>query len=114
MFSSRAQAQLKRVLTATPDVASAVDADGDRTPLHWAAARGNLRCIQLLLDGGADLAARDAHGRTAQALALALNQHAAHDVLAAEGGVGAGERTAAIAKERVAAQAQQAEMIQIV
>lgn len=48
---------------------SAKDADNDRTPLHWAAARGHLRCIQMLIDAGANKEALDANGKTAAQLA---------------------------------------------
>ena len=50
------------------------DADGDRYPLHWAAARGHTECVQLLIDGGASLGVCDAEGFTAAALAARLNQ----------------------------------------
>ena len=50
------------------------DEDGDRAPLHWAAARGNLRCVELLLAAGADLGRLDATGATAARLALELKQ----------------------------------------
>jgi len=57
------------------------DADGDRYPLHWAAARGSTKCINALLDGGACLGALDAGGYTAAALAVTFNQRAAHALL---------------------------------
>lgn len=50
------------------------DADGDRTPLHWAAARGASKCAQLLLEAGADAHALDADGRMPAELALRCNQ----------------------------------------
>lgn len=52
---------------ATPNV---VDRDGDRTPLHWAAARGHLKCVHLLLHAGVYTSATDAQGRSAEQLAL--------------------------------------------
>ena len=57
------------------------DADGDRYPLHWAAARGSTKCIRVLLDKGAILGVLDAEGHTAAALALAFNQRTAHALL---------------------------------
>ena len=57
------------------------DADGDRTPLHWAAARGFRRCVVLLLEAGADKTARDAGGRTPAELALDCDQFAISDII---------------------------------
>ena len=31
----------------------------DRTPLHWACAKGHLAIVELLIDAGADLEAKD-------------------------------------------------------
>ena len=45
------------------------DEDGDRCPLHWAAARGHTDCALLLLKAGADPSMRDANGRTCEELA---------------------------------------------
>lgn len=45
------------------------DKDGDRYPLHWAAARGHADCALLLLKAGADPSVRDASGRTCEELA---------------------------------------------
>lgn len=41
----------------------------ERTPLHWAAYYGALRCARVLLDAGADLTAKDDNGDTPLALA---------------------------------------------
>ena len=41
----------------------------ERTPLHWAAYYGALRCVRVLLDAGADLTAKDDSGDTPLALA---------------------------------------------
>ena len=54
------------------------DHDGDRCPLHWAAARGHSRCVEVLLAAGANLEQTDASGHTAAALAA----QAGHDALA--------------------------------
>lgn len=48
------QAGALRVLLRAPDHDPNVrDADGDRVPLHWAAARGHTKCALALLRGGA-------------------------------------------------------------
>ena len=45
------------------------DVDGDRSPIHWAAARGAITCAHMLIDAGADISALDANGETAADLA---------------------------------------------
>ena len=45
------------------------DSDGDRYPLHWAAARGRVRCVEMLLEVGAVTQVTDAQGRTPAELA---------------------------------------------
>ena len=40
------------------------DCDGDRTPLHWAAARGNSHCAALLVAAGADVLASESTRET--------------------------------------------------
>ena len=49
-----------------------VDPDGDRRPLHWAAARGQVRCVNALIKAGADPNIPDASGRTPSVLARRL------------------------------------------
>jgi hypothetical protein len=73
-------AMLKHYLLAggDPDV---YDSDEDRTPLHWAAARGEFRCAELLLAKGAELSRKDKGGSTAEQLALAFNQRDVYDLL---------------------------------
>ena len=61
--------QLTVLLQRSPGAANVRDADGDRRPLHWAAARGHVRCVQLLLRAGADTRALDVNGCTAADLA---------------------------------------------
>ena len=61
-------AQLEHMLMEGANV-NVVDRDGDRVPLHWAAARGHVRCIELLLKAGAYPNVFDAEGRTAATLA---------------------------------------------
>ena len=45
------------------------DEDGDRTPLHWSAARGHQMCVEVLLAAGADASIEDSGGHTAGELA---------------------------------------------
>jgi len=61
--------QLEQLLQWNSAAANQRDPDGDRRPLHWAAARGNTKCVELLLHAGADLRAVDATGQTAVQLA---------------------------------------------
>lgn len=42
---------------------------GDNTALHWAAMRGHVEIVKLLLSYGADRTAQNAQGRTAMDLA---------------------------------------------
>ena len=64
---------------------NAADADGDRRPLHWAAARGHNECLQLLLKHGADAKLEDAAGRKPIDLAIELGQADARLLLQAWG-----------------------------
>lgn len=73
--------RLKEVLQTGGTNPNAKDEDGDRTPLHWAAARGHLRCIHLLLEAGADPSVVDANGQTPAQVAEAVEQPLAHDLL---------------------------------
>lgn len=70
--------QVRRLLTSgsRPDQR---DNDLDRVPLHWAAARGRLNAIKLLLAANADPSLIDASGRTPADLALLYGRvHAFH------------------------------------
>jgi len=58
------------------------DCDGDRTPLHWAAARGNSHCAALLVAAGADVLATDRAGLTPASLAFSLRQWSTYAFLA--------------------------------
>ena len=49
------------------------DRHGQRTALHWAAIVGDWLSARILVNAGADLAARDAHGRTPDALVRMLS-----------------------------------------
>ena len=73
--------QLKAHLMSTPNAANIRDTNSDRTPLHWAAARGHMRCLQLLLASGADADSLDSAGRTPAALALECGQLSAYQLL---------------------------------
>ena len=68
------RARLKTLLQHSTNDPNARDVDGDRTALHWAAARGAIKCVQLLLDAGAAADAKDAQGRTPGELARSLRQ----------------------------------------
>lgn len=61
---------LKRTGVSPAEIANKIDPDGDRRPLHWAAARGHTQCVQLLLEAGADPQALDVHGATAAQLGM--------------------------------------------
>ena len=52
---------------ANPDLA---DGDGDRFPLHWAAANGHKECIQVLVSFDADTRVQDKKGRTPLTIAV--------------------------------------------
>ena len=98
----REQATLKALLSAGGDEAVAApantrDDDGDRYPLHWAAARGRLRCAKLLLAAGADVALTDAAGHTPAALAREHRQSAVLELLLAHDGADVGDKGAASA-----------------
>ena len=70
--------QLKKAIAdAGPKEINTRDSDGDRYPLHWAAARGAQRCIELLVAAGADKAAVDAAGKTPAQLAQEMGEEAA-------------------------------------
>ena len=73
--------QVEAFLRTGHDV-NAIDIDGDRTPLHWAAARGFRRCVVLLLEAGADTSARNADGLTPAELARELGQTEMHALIA--------------------------------
>lgn len=57
------------------------DNDGDRTPLHWACARGFVRPAQLLIEAGASMEALDAEGHTPAELAFELRQPETYNLL---------------------------------
>jgi len=65
--------QLKTAIDEGADV-TVYDVDGDRTPLHWAAARGWVKCVAILLAAGASPGAVDASGRTPAQLAEEFGQ----------------------------------------
>jgi len=81
--------QLRGLLTSGGLDPNARDLDGDRVPLHWAAARGELKCIAYLLKAKADTSLLDANGRTPLQLAMHNEQTAAYDLLSGGGASGA-------------------------
>jgi len=66
IFTAAQKNQVKRLQELLEDGADVNQADWDRgnTPVHWACAGGNLDCIELLLEYGADINAQNKHGRT--------------------------------------------------
>ena len=68
--------------------ANAIERDGDRVPLHWAAARGHLKCVELLLAAGAYPTAVDGSGRTAANLAMEFGHQSVWAALVADGSSG--------------------------
>ena len=67
---SGAIARLRRQMQAQPDLCSYMDGRGD-SPLHWAAARGNVPVVQAVLEAGVPVTRTDRAGRTALYLAVA-------------------------------------------
>ena len=57
------------------------DSDGDRYPLHWAAARGAIKCAEELVGAGADVRVTDRAGHTPASVAFAARQHATYAFL---------------------------------
>ena len=72
--------QLRHLVSQGADI-NKRDPDGDRTALHWAACRDYIRCVEVLIEAGADKSALDAEGRTAAALALETGARRCHDLL---------------------------------
>lgn len=66
IFTAAEQNNTKRLEQFLADGADPNQQDGERenTPLHWAAAKGNLDAIEILLEYGADVNAQNKHGRT--------------------------------------------------
>ena len=73
--------QLKKLVAASNLDVNKRDADGDRVPLHWAAARGRTRCLCLLLESGADTSVLDSHGNTPARLAQQCEEDVAYSML---------------------------------
>jgi len=65
-------------LRATVDVVSGIDG---RTPLHYAAAAGDKKCVQLLVDHNADLHLRDKLRRLPLELAARVRAEEAQEIL---------------------------------
>ena len=74
-------AQLKVLLSYDTSAANVRDFDGDRFPIHWAAARGHMRCLRALLKAGADTSVLDLSDRTPAELALANGANEAHNLI---------------------------------
>lgn len=59
-----------RILLAADAKIDTVEGVFNRTPLHWAALRGNVGIVQALLENGADPLLKDRHGYTSRDLTL--------------------------------------------
>jgi ankyrin repeat protein len=66
--------RVKELLHANPDVVNVTE-HGDMTALHWAAARGHLKTVQILLAAGADPDSSSASGETPLASAACIGSH---------------------------------------
>jgi hypothetical protein len=66
--------------------AVAAQDDAGLSPLHWAVVRGNRACVRALVDAGADVAAKDANGRTPREMAAELKSLGAYTRALEEGG----------------------------
>ena len=63
--SGKAHAEVARLLISKGAYVNAPDGRNAMTPLHWAAASGDRQTVELLLSKGANLEAKQKHGRTA-------------------------------------------------
>lgn len=70
--------------TLCPDLASIRDGTTGLTPLHYAVSSGSLGVVDILIDRGADVFARDRWNRTPFRLADEAGQHECADRLADE------------------------------
>ena len=78
------EGRLEALMTSDHGTAFAVGAYG-MTPLHWASRAGSLECVQLLLESGADVDARNDAHRTALQLAAERGKTDAVKLLAEAG-----------------------------
>lgn len=78
------EGRLEALMTSDPGPARLTGAYG-MTPLHWASRAGSLECVQLLLESGADVDARNDAHRTALQLAAERGRAEAVKLLAEAG-----------------------------
>jgi ankyrin repeat protein len=76
--------KIRRILETNPSLISSRDFN-DRTPLHVAAIYWRLRSVEVLLDKGADVNAKDGVGCTPLHLAAGLRKRDTVEVLLAHG-----------------------------
>ncbi|XP_046983137.1 ankyrin repeat and protein kinase domain-containing protein 1-like [Schistocerca americana] len=69
----RAMGQLRALLAAGADVGARAGLEG-RTALHWAARKGDVEAVRLLLEAGAAVDAREIKGKQRTPLHLAAEQ----------------------------------------
>ena len=74
-----------RILRQDPGQLNARDAEHGNTPLHWAAYRGNLQMVRLLVEQGADLNATTVEGYTPLRDAIYKNHNQVFDYLLEHG-----------------------------
>ena len=74
-----------KILRQDPGQLNARDAEHGNTPLHWAAYKGNLQMVQLLVEQGADLNATTVEGYTPLRDAIYKNHHQVFNYLLEQG-----------------------------
>jgi ankyrin repeat protein len=77
--------KIKTLLRDNPDLVSSKDVGLGRTPLHWAAIKGHIEVVELLLANGAAVNAKDRHGDTPLHAAAEGGRYDAAALLLAKG-----------------------------